>query len=349
MASSIPNCQTAAWIDTPGPKTRPYLKHDIPIPAPGPGDLLIKLSHSGVCHSDVHALLGETKRMAVHIGGHEGVGTVISAHSSVSADFLGARVGVKWLYSACLQCEVCEVNYVHCPNQSNSGRDVLGTFQQYVVAPARFVTRIPEGLESQMAAPLLCAGITVYSAIKKAGLKKGEWMVILGAGGGLGHLGVQIAKKMGYRVIAVGKGEAKKRMCLDLGANVFLDSGIQDVEKEVQVLTNGYGVHAVVCATGLDAYYEMAFKLVRIMGTVVCVGFTLSQLPISPFQIAIRGYKVVGSTVGTEDEMNELLQMAVSGDVVPKIELFELEQLGVVVERIASGSVAGKVVLKIPE
>lgn len=345
--TAIPKFQTAAWIDAPGPNAKPYLKHDIPIPIPGNGELLVKLECTGVCHSDVHAILGETKRMAVHIGGHEGVGRVISLGDSVPPSFLDIRVGVKWLYSACLSCEVCAVNYIHCPNQSNSGRNVPGTFQQYVVAPAKFVTRIPEELESTKAAPLLCAGITVFGAIKKAGLKSGEWMVIMGAGGGLGHLGVQIAKVMGFRVIAIGSGEEKRRLCMELGAEAFLDYKTEDVERVVKNLTNGYGAHAVVCATGSDAAYAQALQLVRIMGTVVCVGLTLSQLTVSPFQVAIRGLKIVGSTVGTEEEMDELLQMVVAGHVVPKTEVFELERLHEVVQKIADGSIAGKAVMNL--
>lgn len=361
---ATPKVQTAAWVDNPGPDCKPYLKHDIPVPTPGHGEILVKLDYTGVCHSDVHAILGETKRMAVHstsisaikqtnancfvVGGHEGVGKVISLGNAVPPSFLDSRVGVKWLYSACLSCEVCDVNYIHCPNQSNSGRDVLGTFQQYVVAPARFVTRIPENLASEKAAPLLCAGITVFGAIKKTGLKPGQWLVIMGAGGGLGHLGIQIAKHYGYKVVAVDSGEEKRKLCLELGAEVFLDHTTQDVEREVKDLTNDYGAHAVVCLTGNVAAYTQALQLVRIMGTMVCVGLTLSQWTISPFQLALRGIKVLGSSVGTEEEMDELLQMVVAGHVVPKIEVFELEKLDEVIKRINEGKLSGKAVLKIP-
>ena len=346
-SAAIPKFQTAAWIDTPGPNTKPYLRYDIPIPTPSNGEVLVKLDCTGVCHSDVHAILGETKRMAVHIGGHEGVGKVISLGPLVPSSFLNTRVGVKWLYSSCLSCEVCAVNYIHCPNQSNSGRNVPGTFQQYVVAPAKFVTQIPDELESSKAAPLLCAGLTVFGAIKKAGLKPGEWMVIMGAGGGLGHLGVQIARKMALRVIAVGSGEKKRTLCTKLGAELFLDYRVDDVERVVKDLTNGYGAHAVICATGNDAAYAQALQLVRIMGTVVCVGLSQSTLTVSPLQVAIRGLKIVGSTVGTEEDMDELLRMAVAGDVVPEVEVFELERLHDVVQRIADGTIVGKAVMNL--
>lgn len=369
MSTSTPQYQTAAWIDRPGPATKPSLRHDISIPTPGPGEVLVKVEYSGVCHSDVHAILGETKRMAVHIGGHEGIGRIVAlgptapslpsvpGNHSTERDHseqleLNTRVGVQWLASACLSCEICSINYAHCPNQHNNGRDIPGTFQQYVVASARFVTRIPDGLASEKAAPLLCAGLTIYGAIKKAGLQKGEWMVVLGAGGGLGHLGVQIARARGFKVIAIDEGEGKRELCERLlgsrEGGVFLDYEKEDVEKEVKALTNGYGAHGVVCPTGNDEAYVQAFKLVRRLGTVVCVGLTVGILPVSPFEVAIKGLKVLGTTVGTKEEMDELLEMAVKGDVVPNIEVFELEELAAVLERLNNAEIVGRAVMKIP-
>lgn len=340
--------QTAAWIDAPGPDAKPYLRQDVSIPTPGVGQVLVKLEYSGVCHSDVHAILGETKRMAVNVGGHEGVGKVIRIGQGVPQSFMDSRVGVKWLYSACEECEICSLSYIRCPHQSNSGRDVPGTFQQYVVAPAKFVTKIPTQLSSERAAPLLCAGITVFGAIKKAGLKPGEWVVILGAGGGLGHLGVQIARKLGYKVIAVDEGEEKGRLCRELGAEVYLDYKTDGLEGTVKVMTNGYGAHAVICTTGSDSAYDQAFKLVRILGTVVCVGLAMKHLSVSPFTVAIRGLKVIGSSVGTEEEMEELLELAAKGDVVPHIKLFGLSELSDVVQSLDKAQLVGKAVLKIP-
>jgi propanol-preferring alcohol dehydrogenase len=340
--------QTAAWLDTPGPNAKLYVKHDVPIPTPGPGEVLVKLECSGVCHSDVHAILGETKRMAVHIGGHEGVGRVLKLGRDVPRSYLNARVGVKWLYSACLACEICSLEYTRCPRQSNSGRDVPGTFQQQIAVPARFVTKIPAQLESENAAPLMCAGLTVYAAIKKARLSRGEWLVFIGAGGGLGHLGVQIAVKMGYRVIAVDAGEEKGRLCRAYGADSFLDYKIDNVEEMVKALTQGYGAHAIICTAGSDAAYTQAFQLVRVLGTVVCVGLGMSHLSISPFTVAIRGLNVIGASVGTEEDMEELLDMAVKGDVVSKVEVFELAELDDVVQKLAEAQIVARAVMKIP-
>lgn len=189
MATSKTKTQIAAWLEKPEHGARLQIRNDIEIPVPGNGELLVKLDYTGFCHSDVHSIYGETP-METDIAGHEGIGHVIQLGSNVSEEWLNTRVGVKWQYSTCGECEICHVNPTVCPNQHNSGRDRRGTFQQYIVVPARGTTKIPDGLKSEIAAPLLCAGLTMYSAVLKTGLKAGEWLLLPGAGGGLGHLSV---------------------------------------------------------------------------------------------------------------------------------------------------------------
>jgi propanol-preferring alcohol dehydrogenase len=348
MATKLGDHQTAGLCEAPGPNAHITIRSDIPIPKPAADEVLIKLQCTGVCHSDLNRIFGD-KPMITPISGHEGIGLVMTAGSNVPESFIGQRVGVGWLYSACHNCEICEVDYTACPNQHNPGRDVPGTYQQYIVAPAKFVTFIPEELKSEIAAPLLCAGITMYSAIKKAGLKPGDWVVIPGGGGGLGHLGVQICKKRGYRVIAVDRGSGKRDLCMRLGATEFLDFKEDDVEAKVKELTGGYGAHAVVCTAGVIRAYEQAFRLVRSLGTVVCVGLTSDQLPTSPREMVIRGLRVIGSAVGTASDMAELLKWAVAGDVVPIVEVFDFEQLDDVVQKLHRGQFNGRVVVRLPQ
>ncbi|KAK4694768.1 hypothetical protein P7C71_g2864, partial [Lecanoromycetidae sp. Uapishka_2] len=236
--------QIAAWIENPGPNASIRIRDDIPIPMPGPNQVLIRLTHSGVCHSDVHNMLGQTP-MSTSIGGHEGIGHVVKLGPNTPSHLTGKRVGVKWLHEYCNTCEICTVDVTACPNQHNSGRDVPGTFQQYTLSPLEGLSFIPEELESGIAAPLLCAGLSMFGSISRAGLKVGEWLLLPGAGGGLGHLGVQIAREMGIKVIAVDTGDKKRELCLQLGAVAFLDFKTDDVETEVKRLTGGYGAHAV--------------------------------------------------------------------------------------------------------
>ncbi|ETN41076.1 uncharacterized protein HMPREF1541_03011 [Cyphellophora europaea CBS 101466] len=348
--SSKEGFQTAAWLPKAEPGAILEIRHDIEIPEPKDGEVLVKLECSGICHSDVHSIFNETP-METDIAGHEGVGKVVKLGPSVPDHFMGERVGIKWQYSTCGKCEICPIDETACPNQDNSGRNVRGTFAQYIAAPAKDVTRLPKELKSEILAPLLCAGLSMYSSISKANLKPGDWLVLPGAGGGLGHLGVQIAAKKGYRVIAVDSGESKKKMAMELGATAFLDFKTDNVEEEVKRLTNGYGAHGVVVGAGSTAAYTEGFKLLRRLGTLVCVGLprTDFDLPISPFWMVVRCLRVVGSSCGTRQDMDELLKMAVAGDVVPHVQVFELEDINTIVDKLAKFQIGGRIVLRIPQ
>ena len=343
----MPDTQTAAWIIKPGPNASISIRHDVPVPKPGPEEVLIKIKCSGVCHSDVHNMLGETP-MTTYVGGHEGVGHVVSVGILVPSLFLNKRVGVKWLHTYCNECEICAVDVTACPNQHNSGRDVPGTFQQYTTSPVEGLTMIPEELDDEIAAPLLCAGLSMFGSISRAGLKERDWLVLTGAGGGLGHLGVQIAKEKGLRVIAIDTGEQKKALCLRLGATAFLDFKVDDVEQGIKQLTNGYGAHAVVCTAGPSAYAQ-AFRLLRNCGTLVCVGLVTERLPVSPFDMLQKAWRIVGSSVGTPNHLEQLLQMAVQGKVRPIIEVRSLQDLDEILRKLAAYQIEGRVVVQIPQ
>jgi alcohol dehydrogenase, propanol-preferring len=153
--------QIAAWLGARGPGAQLVIREDIDIPSPGDGEVLIKLLYTGVCHSDVHAIYGDTPS-DIDVVGHEGVGNVIAVGPGVAAaeHFLNMRVGIRWQYSVCGTCEICQVNVTACPYQHNSGRDVRGTFQQYMVAPAQHVTMIPDQVKSEVACPLLCGAFS---------------------------------------------------------------------------------------------------------------------------------------------------------------------------------------------
>ncbi|EFQ29539.1 zinc-binding dehydrogenase [Colletotrichum graminicola M1.001] len=238
---------------------------------------------------------------------HEGVGVVVGLGDDTPGSLLDQRVGVKWLYRAC------------------------GACSRYVVADARYLTRIPRGLGDEEAAPLLCAGLTMMGAVSMldGDLSRGDWVVIQGAGGGLGHLGVQIASRMkGLRVIAVDAGHEKRMLAESSGAEVYIDYATDDVEKAATELT-GEGAHAVIVVPGSEEAYRTAPKLARPMATVVCVGLPHNdfQLPISVTQSALKGVVLMarklmldtqaltikGAMVGTEEQMTELLQEAKKG------------------------------------
>ncbi|KAL4979919.1 hypothetical protein BDW66DRAFT_167787 [Aspergillus desertorum] len=350
---TTPQFQTAAVLPATGATltSRLVIRHDRPVPSPAAGELLVKLEFSGVCHSDVHSVRGETP-MLTDVAGHEGVGKVVKVGEGVDEGaWLGKRVGIRWLYSSCLECEICARNNTACPNQKNAGANVPGTFQQYIVSPAVHVTKIPPQLSPDKAAPLLCAGIAMYSSIMKTKTRPGDWIVLPGAGGGLGHMGVQIAVKKGLRVIAIDSGEKKQKLCLSLGATAFLDYKTDDVESAVKQLTSGLGAHAVICTANGEAAYEQSMRFLRRLGVLVCVGIpnVPFRLPATPFDMIVKGLTIVGNSAGTAKEMEELMEMVVAGEVEAHIECFEFDQIDEVIQRLGRSEIEGRAVMRIPE
>ncbi|PYI17716.1 alcohol dehydrogenase [Aspergillus violaceofuscus CBS 115571] len=349
---SIPSSQTAALIPPTGasPTARLQIRHDHPVPSPTEGQILVKLEYSGVCHSDVHSVRGETP-MLTDVAGHEGVGKVVKVGSGLDEQvWLGRRVGIRWLYSTCLKCEICAINNTACPYQKNAGANIPGTFQQYIVSPANHVTIIPPNLEPDVAAPLLCAGIAMYSSIMKTKTRPGDWIVIPGAGGGLGHMGIQIAVKKGLKVIAIDSGEKKKQLCLSLGATSFLDYKTDDIEHSVKALTSGLGAHAVICTANSEQAYAQSMSLLRRLGVLVCVGIPNApfRLPATPFDMIVKGLTIVGNSAGTAKEMDELMELAVAGDVKAHIETYELDDIDDVLARLERSEIDGRAVMRIP-
>ncbi|KGO41499.1 Alcohol dehydrogenase superfamily, zinc-type [Penicillium expansum] len=336
----IPPIQIAAVIaSTSTPvSARVGIKSNRPVPTPGKGEILVKLEFSGVCHSDLHSIRGDTP-MLTDVAGHEGVGKVVKVGPEVDEkQWMGTR------------CEICEINHTVCPYQKNAGANVPGTFQQYIVSPALHVTRIPEQLSPDSAAPLLCAGIAMYSSIMKTKTRPGDYLAILGAGGGLGHMGIQIAAKKGLKVIAIDSGDKKKQLCLSLGATEFLDYREVDIVQAVKAKTT-FGVHAVICTANGERAYEQSMQMLRPFGTLVCVGIPNKpfKLPATPFDMIVKGLTIVGNSAGTADEMDEMLAMAVAGDVKAHIDVFELDDINDVLDRLERSEIDGRVVLRIPQ
>lgn len=222
MAPPIPTSQWAQVSPKPG---APLEYKQIPVPTPGPDDVLVNIQYSGVCHTDLHALKGDwpLERKAPLVGGHEGAGTVVSRGKLVTEVELGQHVGVKWMNGSCLACDFCEASDEPlCAKIALSGYTVDGTFQQYCLAKGAHVSPFPEGAPLDQGAPVLCAGITVYKGLKESGARPGQVVAIVGAGGGLGTLAQQYAKAMGLRVLAIDAGDEKRQLCEQMGAEVSL-------------------------------------------------------------------------------------------------------------------------------
>jgi len=222
MAPNIPKEQWAQVIEKVG---GPVEYKKIPVAEPGPGEVLVKIKYSGVCHTDLHAVNGDwpipTKLPLV--GGHEGAGIVVARGQGVTDQDakIGEAVGVKWLNDSCLSCTFCQqADEPLCLTPKLSGYTVDGSFQQYAIASAKHVAHIPDGVPLDEVSPVLCAGITVYKGLKESGARPGQTVAIVGAGGGLGALAQQYARAMGLNVIAIDSGDEKKEMSMKMGASV---------------------------------------------------------------------------------------------------------------------------------
>lgn len=351
--SPIPTTQRAAVILKAGDKLQ--IKTDYPVKQPkdlAPGECLIKMDCTGVCHTDLHAALNDwpLKANIPLIGGHEGVGVIVAIGENTTSSpvKVGDRVGIKWLASCCLNCEQCRKGREqNCPEALLSGFSVDGTFSEYCVSFVRHVTPIPDGIPSFDAASILCAGVTVYRAIKYSQTTLGDWLVIPGAGGGLGHLAIQYAKVRGLQVIAIDTGAEKKQLCLELGADKWIDfKESKDIVKDIKDATNGLGAHSTIVTSASSGGYEQAIEYLREGGTLMAVGLPgEATLNASIFFTVYKSISILGSYVGNRQDAIEAIDIAARGQVKCKFALKPLDELQNVYDALSEGKLAGRVVL----
>ncbi|KXN83414.1 Alcohol dehydrogenase 1 [Leucoagaricus sp. SymC.cos] len=355
----IPKTQKAAVLRT--VKGEYTIETDWPVTQPGelkPGECLVKLEYSGVCHSDLHIKDGDWARGPVLplVGGHEGIGIVVAIgeHTSNPAAKIGDRVGLKWIAGVCETCEFCRTGYESacnfCRVKGIHGFQIHGTFQEYAVSYVNYVTKIPEGFDSASAAPILCAGMTVYKAIKTSGARIGQWIAITGAGGGLGHLAVQYAVAQGLRVVAIDTGESKRELVMSLGAEKWVDfRETKNLIADVQAATGGPGPQAAVIATGNAEPFSQAAMYLKSTGTLMCVGMPagLAALNIPITLVISKCLRIIGTAIGNRQDADEAMDLAAQGKVRTRLETRKLEDLNAVFKDMAEGKITGRIVLKI--
>jgi alcohol dehydrogenase, propanol-preferring len=318
---------------------------ELPIPEIGYGEILVKIKACGVCHTDLHAAHGDwpVKPKLPLVPGHEGVGVVEKVGEGVTSIKVGDRVGIPWLYSACGECEYCLTGWeTLCEKQLNAGYSVDGGYAEYCKAPAAYVAKIPDGLSFEEAAPIFCAGVTTYKALKVTDAKPGEWVAIYGIGG-LGHVALQYAKAMGLNVIAVDIQDEKLELAKRLGADLTVNGKSVDPVEEIKKQVGG--AHAAVSVAVTPKAFEQAYHSVRRGGTLVVVGLPTGELPIPIFDTVLNGVTVKGSIVGTRKDLQEALDFAARGKVKTIIETQPLEKINEVFDRMEKGQINGRVVL----
>ncbi|MBB3102131.1 alcohol dehydrogenase AdhP [Azomonas macrocytogenes] len=324
---------------------KPLQIQEVEVPSPGPGQILVKIAASGVCHTDLHAAEGDwpVKPSPPFIPGHEGVGHVVGVGAGVKHVKEGDRVGIPWLYSACGHCEHCLGGWeTLCESQQNTGYSVNGGFAEYALADANFVGHLPDNIDFIEIAPILCAGVTVYKGLKMTDTRPGQWVAISGIGG-LGHMAVQYAKAMGLNVAAVDVDDQKLELARHLGAALTVNALEQDpaayLKKEIG------GTHGALVTAVSPKAFAQALGMTRRGGTIALNGLPPGEFSLSIFDMVLNGTTVRGSIVGTRLDLQEALNFAAEGKVKATVHSEPLENINDIFTRMHKGQIEGRIVL----
>jgi propanol-preferring alcohol dehydrogenase len=324
----------------------PLEVRDLPIPEPGPQEVLVRLEFSGLCHTDIHAAQGDwpVKPTPPFTPGHEGIGLIEKLGEGVTNRAVGDRVAIAWLGYACGQCRHCINGWeTLCEKQQNSGYSVNGTFAEYAVVSADFAVLVPDALSSLDAAPLTCAGVTTYKAIKVARVAPAETVAIFGVGG-LGHLALQYARIAGGFVIGVDIEDDKLAMATELGADHVVNARTTDPVAAIQALG---GADVAVALAASPESFDQAYRSLRRGGRLVCVALPADgsiDLPI--FDTVINGKTVIGSIVGTRNDLADVFALHAAGRTrVIAIER-KLDEVNESIAEVLAGRVPARVVFR---
>lgn len=326
---------------------RPLNIEEVAIPSPGPGEVLVKIMATGVCHTDLHAADGDwpVKPAPPFIPGHEGAGIVAAVGAGVTALREGDPVGIAWLHDACGCCEHCITGWeTLCESQHDSGYSVDGSFAEYAIGSAAYVARLPANVDFVAMAPILCAGVTTYKGIKETEARPGEWIAISGIGG-LGHVAIQYAKAMGLHVVALDVTDEKLALARSLGAELAINARAPDAVAQVLKHTSG-GAHGVLVTAVSPPAFSQALQFVRRKGTVSLVGLPPGVFATPIFDVVLKRITLRGSIVGTRKDLAEAIEFASEGKVKAHIHQRPLEDINSVFTDLKAGKVDGRIVVK---
>jgi alcohol dehydrogenase, propanol-preferring len=325
---------------------KPLTIEQVPIPIPGPGEVLVKVIATGVCHTDLHAAHGDwpVKPTRPFIPGHEGAGIVAATGPDVTHLKEGDPVGLAWLHDSCGWCDYCRTGWDSlCPAQHNSGYSVNGTFAEYVIGAASYVGRLPGKPNFAAMAPILCAGVTSYKGIKETEARPGEWIAISGVGG-LGQLAIQYAKAMGLLVAALDVTEDKLALARASGADVAVNATSPDAVAQILKETSG-GAHGALVTAVSPPAFSQAIHLVRRKGTIALVGLPPGEFSVPIFDLVLNRITIRGSIVGGRQDLAEALEFAAEGKVQSHYHEMKLEDINRVFTDMRAGRLDGRMVV----
>jgi len=325
---------------------KPLTIEEVPIPTPGPGEILIKIVATGICHTDLHATDGDwpVKPSPPFIPGHEGAGIVAAVGAGVKLFKEGDTAGIAWLHDACGHCEHCITGWeTLCETQNDSGYSVNGTFAEYAIGAADYCARFPAKVDFIAMAPILCAGVTTYKGIKETEARPGQWIAISGIGG-LGHIAIQYAKAMGLHVVALDVTEEKLALARSLGAELAVNARAPDAIAQVVKQTGG-GAHGVLVTAVSPPAFAQALHLVRRKGTISLCGLPPGEFSTPIFDVVLKRITLRGSIVGTRKDLAEAIEFAVEGKVKAHIHQRPLDDINRIFAELKAGTVDGRIVV----
>jgi propanol-preferring alcohol dehydrogenase len=311
-----------------------------------PGQVRVRVEASGLCHTDIHAAHGDwpVKPAPPFIPGHESVGIVTELGPAVSEVSVGERVAMPWLGYACGVCDYCVSGWeTLCQEQKNMGYSIDGGFGEYATAYARYVVNVPDGIDPLDAAPLTCAGVTTYKAVKLGGTHPADLVAVFGVGG-LGHLAIQYANIEGGHVVAVDITDEKLSLARDLGAAHTVNAARDDPVKAIQQLG---GAHQAIATAVSPRGFEQAYRSLRRGGTLVVVGLPAeNEMDLPIFETVLNGISIVGSIVGTRADLRRVFDLHAAGRTRVIRDTRPLEQVNAAIADIEAGKVAARIVFE---
>ncbi|MDF2458940.1 MAG: adh [Nitrospira sp.] len=315
------------------------------IPAPGPNRVRIRVQACGICHSDVFVKEGHWPGLQYpRVTGHEVAGVVDEVGADVTVWKKGQRVGVGWHGGHCGQCDPCRRgDFMGCRHFQVTGFQEDGGYAQYMIATSEAVAAIPEALSPVEAAPILCAGVTTFNSLRHSEAVAGDLVAVQGLGG-LGHLGIQFASRMGFHTVAIGRGKDKESLALKLGAARYLDTGSMDVAKEL----TGLGGASVILATAPDSKAMSALiDGLGVGGQLLVVGASADPITVTPIQLIGGRRSIRGWPSGTARDSEDTLNFCALTGIRPMVETLPLEDAAAGYERMLSGKARFRVVLTV--
>ncbi|KXS14762.1 alcohol dehydrogenase GroES domain-containing protein [Gonapodya prolifera JEL478] len=345
---TIPKTMKALIMTAPGV---PMSIGEVPTPSPAKGEVLVKIEACGVCHTDeLYWRVGPPTTTFPHILGHEGAGTVAVLGEGVTNWNVGDRVSVPMHHGQCGECSFCLEGFVtQCAQKKWHAGEVWGCFAEYAVTSAETIVKLADNVSFEKAGPCGCAGVTVTGAIRRANVPKGGWIGFSGAGG-LGLMGVQVAKALGYKTLAIDIDDGKLAEAKKLGADVVVNAATAPADKgglpgAVIAQTDGKGLHALLVVTTAASAFESSWMLVRGGGTVVFIGVTMAEVKYMPVVILSKEIKIMGSLLGSTDDAKTVLDLVATGKVHPLTSGCKLSEVPHVFEELEKGLVTGRKVV----